>query len=358
MRIDQVVVGAREGDAITQIAMNMQSVLAGFGTAGLFARFIDPSVAGRVEPLSAMAERVQSSDIVVFHASIGDGEVWDQIEAHPGRVWIVYHNITPAELFADDPAFMALLVQGREQLAALVPRVERVLTVSEFNRADLATFGVLDVEVLSGMIDPYRLERQPADLTFGRSVEHRAPGPMVLFAGQLMPHKRPELLISALHLLVSHSDPNITLVLAGHHPSASFARSVAGFIAQLGLSDRVWLTGGLTDVQLAEIYRRADVMVTASQHEGLCLPVVEAMAMSVPVVSSAHAALPETVGPCGIVVPEDEPEWYAEAILMALEPERRARLTLNGRARARSMSIDHTAPVFASIVSDWLGTTS
>lgn len=353
MRLHQVLVGAREGDAITQIALNLRSVLAQFGGAEVFARHVDPTVHGPVRPIDGLAAESGPDDVVILHVSIGDDVVWDAVAATPSRVWIVYHNITPASFFADDPDFASHLDQGREQLRSLMPRIERVLTVSEFNRRDLLEMGFDDVVVMPGMLDPSRLTRLPSDPHFGRQVVARTPGPMVLFVGQILPHKRPDLLVAAHHLVLAHHHPDATLVLAGHHPSERFARQVAAYADHLGLGDRVWITGGVPDTRLAELYRRADVVVTASRHEGLCLPVVEAMAMSIPVVVSDHGALPETVAGSGIVVRGDASECYAEAIVMALEPGRRPGMALRGRARAREMSLESSSEAVAAIVAGW-----
>ena len=354
MRIHQVLVGARDGDAITQIALNLREVLAAFGTSDVFARHVDPSVHGRVRPIDQLAPEARADDIVVFHVSIGDDVVWDAVEATPSRVWVVYHNITPSTFFEGDPEFAARLDLGRARLVALGTRVERVATVSEYNRHDLGSMGFGDVTVLGGLLDPDRLAALPSDPHFGRELLRRTPAEMVLFVGQLLPHKRPDLLVAAHHLLVTHHRPDATLALVGHHPSPHFARQVARYAESLGLGDRVWITGGIADSQLAELYRRADVVATASHHEGLCLPVVEAMAMSIPVVVSDRGALPETVGDCGIVVDGDAPEAYAEAIDLALDPGHRAAMALRGRARARSMSIDQSREQVAAAVAGWV----
>ena len=354
MRIHQVLVGAREGDAITQIALNLQAVVREFGSAELFARHVDPTVAGRVRSIDELAGSTSPSDVVLLHVSIGDDVVWDAVVATGARIWVSYHNITPASFFAADPGFSAQLERGRQQLHDLGPRIERVFTESDFNRRDLETMGIEGAVVLPGMLDPFRLTGLPSDPHFGRQVIDRTPGALILFVGQILPHKRPDLLVAAHHLIVSHHLPDATLVLAGHHPSVRFARQLSDFAASLGLGRRVWITGGLPDSRLAELYRRADVLVTASQHEGLCLPVLEAMAMSVPVVVSDHGALPETVGDCGIVVTCDSAPGYAEALVMALEPERRTSMVLRGRARARSLSLDRASAAAAAAIRPWL----
>lgn len=354
MSIHQVLVGARAGDAITQMAVQLQGPLARFGDSQIFARHVDATKAHRVRHLPELAAQCRPGDIVILHVSIGDELVWDAVLGSGARVWVSYHNITPAELFADDPHFASMLTLGREQLQRHRDRIEHVVTESEFNRMDLESMGFHDVEVLPGLLDPFRLHGLPSDPHFGNQVHHRAPGPLLLFVGQILPHKRPDLLVAAHHLLTAHHRPDATLVLAGHHPVPRFAQQVSNYAASLGLSHRVWLTGGIDDARLAELYRRADVFVTASRHEGLCLPVLEAFAMSVPVVVADHGALPETVEDCGIVVRNDSPPDFAEAMLMALDPDVHHRYVTAGRRRARERSLVRAQEAAVACYEKWI----
>ena len=71
---------------------------------------------------------------------------------------------------------------------------------------------------------------------------------------------------------------------------------------------RARIPGWLTAEQLAAYYRRADVFVTMSEHEGVCVPLLEAMSFEVPVVARAFGAIPETMGDAGLLLPaEDDP---------------------------------------------------
>ena len=78
----------------------------------------------------------------------------------------------------------------------------------------------------------------------------------------------------------------------------------------------MWITGpGVRRPQLAAFYRAADVFVTMSEHEGFCIPLLEAMAFDVPIVARRHAAIPETLGRAGARCsrPTPAPSCVAEA---------------------------------------------
>ena len=66
--------------------------------------------------------------------------------------------------------------------------------------------------------------------------------------------------------------------------------------------DRFWFTGPVPNADLAAFYRHADVYISLSEHEGFCVPLLEAMAAGVPVLAYGAAAVPETMGGAGVVV--------------------------------------------------------
>jgi glycosyltransferase involved in cell wall biosynthesis len=104
----------------------------------------------------------------------------------------------------------------------------------------------------------------------------------------------------------------------------------------------------VSDAVLAAVYRRADVFVTASDHEGLCVPLLEAMAADVPVVAKAVGAIPETVAGAGLLVPANAgPIELAEAAIeVAKNKMLRAELILRGRERIKDFEAAATLSAF------------
>ena len=82
------------------------------------------------------------------------------------------------------------------------------------------------------------------------------------------------------------------------------------------LPDRFWFTGPVPDDDLAAFYRWADVYVSLSEHEGFCVPLVEAMAADVPVLAYAAGAVPETLGGAGVLFSPKDLELAAETLGM------------------------------------------
>jgi glycosyltransferase involved in cell wall biosynthesis len=341
------VVGAAAGDAITTSALALRAQLRALGPSDIYARYFDPGLAGEVQPLSAFASRrhADPDDVIVFHMSIGDPDVLAFLEERPERVVLVYHNISPSEPFrAFDPRFADLLASGRRSLTALRSRCVAAVADSTYNAAELTELGFGDVAVMPLLIDPARLRRLTPDGPTAHHLDTVVDGPVVLFVGQVLPHKRPDLLLEAYHALVTYLRPDAHLILVGAGRVPRYQAVVQAFAHELNLS-RAWLTGAVSDEQLAAFYRRADVFVSASDHEGFGVPLLEAMAFGVPVVARATAAVPETVAEGGLLVPPDaSPLVLTEAVAAVFDdPAVRAALVEGGRRRLDRIDMEADA---------------
>ena len=312
-----MVVTAAPGDAITNHAFELRALLRKIGQSEIYARYIDPAVAGEVRPLPDFTGG--ADDLILFHASIGEPAVHEFLMTRPERLVLVYHNISPADAFADyDPAFAALLDLGRTELLALRDRATGALAVSAFNARELESMGFTDVRVAPLIVDPQPLHDTEPDPALQQLLTDHVDGPVLLYVGQLLPHKRPDLLIEAFHLLATAIRPNTRLILVGPARLPRYATVVHQFVKELNLP-RCWLAGAVSQAQLAAFYRRADAFVTTSQHEGFCAPLIEAMSFDLPVLARACAAIPDTLGDAGLILPDDAgPALIAEAMDVVL----------------------------------------
>jgi L-malate glycosyltransferase len=354
MEIHQLLVSASPGDAVTNAAFGFRKLLRQIGPSEIFAHYIDPRLQDEVHSLSVFERCSDPSDMAIYHASIGEPDVARFLLGWPGRLLLVYHNITPAEYFAGlDPAFAHLLTNGRIELMVLRDRVEMALAVSAYNAAELEAIGYRDVRVcplpvdldaLAGVVpDPATADRLGA-----------LDGPLVLFVGQMLPHKRPDLLVSAFHVLTTHlmRDAHLALVGAGRH--TRYPEAVREQARELGLLRSCHMPGWVEPAALAAYYRAADVFATMSEHEGVCVPLLEAMRFDVPVVARRFGAVPETMGAGGIVLPPDEdPVLVAEALAEVLsDTALRAALVARGRSRVDDFRLESAEALFLAHLAD------
>lgn len=350
MRIDQIVVAAVPGDAITGAAFEYRRLLRRVGSSEIYAAHRDRSLEREVHSLRDYAERASgdAGDLLIAHVSIGDVAVNRFLAERSERIVVVYHNITPAKYFRPFDRRLARLLQlGRVHLGDLCDRTSLALAVSEYNAQELRDAGYRNVRVVPLVVDPTRLASVPSDPATEEWIATR-PGPTILFVGQVLPHKRLELLLEAFHVLVTLLVPEATLVVAGALRLPAYEQVLRELRRELGLAN-VRFTGSISPEELVAYYRGATVFASASDHEGLCLPVLEAMAFDVPVVARAVAALPETIGDAGLLLPpEPDPVLFAEATAMLIgSTEVRDAVTSRGRERvATTFDPDHARSLF------------
>ena len=353
MAVHQVLVGASPGDAITQVALRYQAALRERVESEVFALHVDPETEGLVAPLAAYEHAPRGADdVLVFHASIGEPRVFELLMRRPERVVVVYHNVSPDGPYRGfAPEFANLLALGREELEALRPKVVAAIADSAYNARELVAMGYRDVRVLPPAVAVGDLRATPPDLSMRHHLRTAVEGPVVLFVGQLLPHKRVEQLLLAYHVLVTYLMPDANLIAAGPKRLAPYVSTLDQLVRTLGLNAAV-LPGRVSTGELVAFYERADLFVTLSAHEGFCIPLLEAMSFDLPILACDRAAVPETLGGAGFLLPPDpSPTLVAEAMAEILgDAALRAELSARGRARLASFEPDHLERDFVDFV--------
>lgn len=353
MRVHQVVATATPRDAVTDAARTYQSFLRQAAPSELFALNIDPALEGQVHRISDYAAVTQQvgwsrDDVIVYHLSIGCPEVVRFVMSAPERLVVVYHNISPSSAFRGyDTGFADVLDLGREEMRLLATRAAVAITPSAFNARELGSAGYRDVRIAPLVVDPARLSSVRSDPDTARHLDQHASGEVIVFVGQLLPHKRPEFLLEAFHVLKTHLRPSANIFLVGASRLPPFREALEEFMRQANLVGAN-LVGAVSDASLVALLRRADLFATASEHEGFCVPLLESMAFDVPILARECAAIPETAGPAALLVPPDDgPLLFAEAMheMLGNRPLRE-HLTRRGRQRLLAFEPAKSASTF------------
>ena len=117
------------------------------------------------------------------------------------------------------------------------------------------------------------------------------------------------------------------------------------------LNERFIFTGPVPDEELAVYYRHAAVYMSLSEHEGFCVPLVEAMAADVPIVAYAAAAVPDTLGGAGLQFAPKDLEYAAELLgAAAFDDDLRARVIAGQRRRLADFSDARIVRDLASLI--------
>jgi glycosyltransferase involved in cell wall biosynthesis len=337
--IHQVLIGASDGDAITQMALSLREELRQFANSEVFAIWRHGQK--MQEECIDLSEYPNSEDVnlTLYHSSIGWHEMTNFLRSRREKIAVSYHNITPSHMYSEyNPQFAADLDLGRQDLLELKNRVVLAIADSEYNASDLASFGYGDVQVVPAGFTPSRLASEEYDLELLQQMASRFPNGYVVAVGQILPHKRVEQLVETLHLMNSTYWGNIGLVICGVARQELYRVAVNKFHHRCAMAD-VLFTGHVTDQQLSTLIRGARVYLGMSDHEGLSIPPVEAMSMGVPVVVKGAAAIPETVANGALVLPADSgPILAAEAVHEVLHnDELRWSLIYRGFQRAKEL---------------------
>jgi glycosyltransferase involved in cell wall biosynthesis len=353
LRIDQIIPSIVEHDAVSNHTFEAQRLLREMGFASdIYAQILGPGVEGRVRPISDVSEHVAETRWLLYQCSIGS-PVADVFAADPGGKLLDYHNITPADLVDRwIPPLGEESRLGRTQLAELARLVPFAIADSPFNADELTAFGFPSVEVVSVLIESANLAVLPDATEVSRLRREQADGGSDwLFVGQIAPHKSQHDLVAALSCYrKSYADP-ARLHLVGREMGSAYRDSVARFAAAIGLQDAVKFPGSVTAASLAAYYECADVFVCLSQHEGFCVPIIEAMARGLPVVAYDVAAVPGTIGDAGVLLSRRDPAYVAAAVHELLSDEAvRRHFVEAGKRRVTNFDLDSARAAFKSAI--------
>ncbi len=269
----------------------------------------------------------------------------------PNPKLLVHHNVTPARWLWTYDALLAVQCEvGRAQLGEWARGVDLACGVSEYNTGELREAGARRVEVLPLLVDPGKLgAAAPAT-----AVEPGGP-PTLLFVGRLVPHKRHDELIRTLALLRAGGGrdrfPDVRLVCVGEPLSESYRRSLVRLGEELAPGAITW-ESGLSGGELADRYRSAHAFLCLSEHEGFCIPLLEAFHFGLPVVARAAGAVPEVAGEAALLLgSEDDALVAAEAASVVLaDAGLREELRAHGRRRLEAYRPEDTARALRAAV--------
>ena len=335
MRLHQVLSGAGPFDAVTREALAIRELASSWGFGGEdFAVNIDPRMGRRVRPLAELS--AEEGDTLLIHYSAYAPKMARVLD-EPGRKILLSHNVTPAAWFWDhDPQTGVQCQLGRQEMHAFAERCDVVAGDSLFNAAELGSDRVLP------LLLPW------IDASAPLPPEPDGP-PTVLFVGRLVPHKRQDEILRCFALLRRHRAPDARLVFVGEPLHDRYLAALEALADELA-PGAVTFERGLDDDTLAARYRSAHVFLCLSEHEGFCVPLLEAFQHGVPVVARPRGAVTETVGDAGLLL-DGSLDAMAELAWFAMtDPELRATLRRSGHERLVGYDYAHTSALLRELL--------
>ncbi|MBQ9827772.1 MAG: glycosyltransferase family 4 protein [Lachnospiraceae bacterium] len=322
MRIIQAAPTLASGDGVGNCIFSFDSILKEEGIdtviyANRTVGDIDPDL---FRDSAELAE--EKADLMIYHLSYGN-ELNERVLSYDIKKVMVYHNITPPEFMKGYfPAVAKACEYGLNQVKALAGKYDGYICDSTFNKEQLVGFGYPEdrIDVLPILVPSYEGVREK------RSIIKKYDDGMrnIISVGRIAPNKKIEDVIRSFFYYRTFYDPDSRLLLVGNYDSVNskYYRELMTLVEDLGIEDRVVFTGFVTEEEKAAYFRVGHLYLCLSEHEGFCIPVVEAMRYSIPVVAYSEGAVPETLGKGGILLKDKSPEITAAVMNRVLRDVR------------------------------------
>lgn len=328
--VHQFAIDCTPGDGITNGMLLTRKLLRLAGVhSDIYCAGIADALRADVLPMEAYV--AGSADALLIHHGIGNSHE-DWLKQLPEAKFMVFHNITPGELFPADHPIQPMLAHGWEQVEGWKTWLAGSIADSRQNLEELLRRGY---EVSRTVEIPLLVDLDR--LAPGNVIAYDQPRPFtLLFVGRVMPHKNQLALIEAFSELLRHARVPLQLYVVGGFTVPEYAQQVQARIDELGISSFVTLTGKVDDATLIELYGRSDLFVSLSRHEGFGMPLIEAMVHELPVLAydAAQSNIAHTLDGAGLLLASCEPETAAAAILQLIEnPALRDYLRQRGEVR-------------------------
>jgi glycosyltransferase involved in cell wall biosynthesis len=297
------------GDAIGHEVLGIQRILRSAGyESEIFVETADTRLEALTRDYRELVDHSHPDHLLLHHFSIGS-KASRTAFALPDRMALVYHNITPPEFFVGfHRSLVRQCFRGRRELRTYAARCHLALGDSEFNRQDLEALGFSRTAVLPVVPDFSHLD-QPPDWLLAGSFDDAWTN--ILFVGRVVPHKKIEDLIVFFRAYHELFNSRSRLILVGAYQG--FERYLAS-LHQLAATlevRHVHFLGQVSDAQLVALYEVADLFLCASEHEGFCVPLVEAFYKEIPVIAFAATAVPATMDGAGLLFDRKDPARVA-----------------------------------------------
>ncbi len=302
----------------------------------------------------------RQDSLILYHHSIFWERGEEILKKTKGKIVFRYHDITPESFFQPYSAFYAAQCErGREQtkrFAAAYPDAYW-LSASRYNTLDLQ--GVRQECI--GICAPFHKIGQfqnikPEETILKGMIED--PTIQLLFVGRISPNKGHLLLLEILRVFILNYHNNIKLRIVGKFDAGlqAYKELIFQKIRQYRLGHYIEFIGEITDATLASYYLGSDLFVCASEHEGFCVPILEAQSFGLPVLALECGAVPDTGGRGQILLKKRAADFAAAIqVLMANEHYYQYMQTCGRENGESRFTFEHIKKVFQDEIKKIIG---
>ena len=196
-----------------------------------------------------------------------------------------------------------------------IKKSDAIITVSKHSRYAIQNIFGIDLEKIYSIYNGGYIDHIPTVISTSQKVRMALKESYILYLGSLQPRKNIPTAIQAFaNYLKSHPDSKLKFIVAGGK-SYNYDTQIDTIISEFALQERVIFVGFITDEEKILLLKQAKAFIYLSLYEGFGIPLIEAMSLATPVISSNTSCLPEVVGESGILVDPYNIEEITKAII-------------------------------------------
>lgn len=311
MRIIQVLNALDYGDGVCNDALNKYELLKemGYQTA-IYSKFCHPSCMDVWNDISTLDPK---DDDIIIHHFCNESLVSDYFINSGCRKILIYHNVTPDSFFSSCNSCSTAM----EQLKRDCGKYDVIAGDSGFNIDCLKKLGITGRFFVLPIYIDFQKIRNYVPMK-NKDYDRKK----IISVGRIVENKRCDALIRVFNEYYKNINCNSELYLIGNYePYPDYYNSLKEMLITLPCRNNVFFTGKISDEELYAHYSSADLFVIMSEHEGFCIPLLEAMAFGIPVVAKDRCAVGDTMGGAGVLLESADEVQTAQLIHILLSDE-------------------------------------
>lgn len=248
------------------------------------------------------------NDLIIYHMSTGCYSSKVYFKCKSANKIMIYHNITPEKYF--NGKRKRIVKKGRKQLLKLKNVTNASICDSVYNAKELESIGYKNIHVIPVI---HKIDNLLLQTT--KIVPHN--NPVFITVGRIAKNK---CIIDVIKIFkeIAFLNNDAKLYIIGKIDNKQYYEDIIKFVDNNNLKDKINFVFNINSNELANFYANSDGYICMSEHEGFCVPLLEAMAFNVPVFAYNSSAIKETMGNSGIIYDNKNFELIAKNILQTL----------------------------------------
>jgi glycosyltransferase involved in cell wall biosynthesis len=306
MRIFQILPIFAFGDAIGNDVIMLDKIIRKKGYETYIFYENVTGEAGKISSHYSLIPKLDENDIVLYHMSISSILTYLFSEMNCYKI-MIYHNVTPPDFFYGY-SFLAYKSCGKglEEVRYLSDKIDHCFADSEYNKRDLIKMGyTCEIDVLPILLSFDDYKKKPSEKIVSKYSDGTT---NIISIGRInAPNKRWENIIKTFYFFQKYVYKNARLFLVGPYGSDDiYPKRLMTYVKDLKLNNVIF-TGHIPFDEILAYYFIADVYLCMSEHEGFCVPLLEAMLFNKPAIAYSSTAIPYTLGEAGFLLKKNDP---------------------------------------------------